>query len=115
MHEQTLLDNYLCEGLALHYPHLLKLPYLQTPVVRARNSKVITFFCQHEETAVMDILRATLGRARQNCSRQYSRCHFGQAASSVVYKARDWVLAAATDCVRIGGWDQSSYGAALPV
>jgi hypothetical protein len=58
--EQTMLDNYLYEGVAQHYPDLLKLPYLQTQSGRPSKAKVIAFLYQHEETAVMDIVRGTL-------------------------------------------------------
>jgi hypothetical protein len=58
--EQTMLDNYLYEGVAQHYPDLLKLLYLQTQSGRPSKSKVVAFLYQHEETAVMDIVRGTL-------------------------------------------------------
>jgi hypothetical protein len=58
--EQTMLDNYLYEGVAQHYPDLLKLPHLQTQSGRPSKAKVIAFLYQHEETAVMDIVRGTL-------------------------------------------------------
>ena len=55
-----MLDNYLYERVTQHYPDLLKLPYLQTQSGRPSKAKVIAFLYQHEETAVMDIVRATL-------------------------------------------------------
>lgn len=58
--EQTLLDNYLYEGAVKNYPDLLKLPYLQTHSGRTSKSKIVAYMYQHEETEVMNIVRAAL-------------------------------------------------------
>ena len=58
--EQTALDDYFYTGVVQNYPDLLKLPHLQTQSGRPSKSKVVAFLYQHEETAVMDIVRATL-------------------------------------------------------
>ena len=58
--EQTALDDYFCKGVVQNYPDLLKLPHLQTQSGRPSKSKVVAFLYQHEETAVMDIVRGTL-------------------------------------------------------
>ena len=58
--EQTALDDYFYDGVVKNYPDLLKLPHLQTQSGRPSKSKVVAFLYQHEETAVMDIVRETL-------------------------------------------------------
>ena len=58
--EQTLLDNFLYEGAVKNYPDLLKLPYLQTHSGRTSKSKIVAYMYQHEETEVMNIVRAAL-------------------------------------------------------
>ena len=58
--EQEKLDKYLFEGVKAYSPDLLKLPHLQTQKGRVSQSKVMAFLYQHQETAVMDIVRDTL-------------------------------------------------------
>ena len=63
--EQTMLDNYLFDGIKQHRPDLLKLPYLQTQSGSPSKSKVVAFLYQHEETAVMNIVRDALSEHGQ--------------------------------------------------
>jgi hypothetical protein len=54
------LDKYLFDGFKAQRPDLLRLKYLQTQGGNPSRAKVIAFLYQHEETTVMDIVRATL-------------------------------------------------------
>ena len=58
--EQSKLDTFLYQETVRQYPDLLKLPYLQTQSGNPSKSKVVAFLYQHDETEVMDIVRATL-------------------------------------------------------
>ncbi len=58
--EQGKLDKYLFDGFKAQRPDLLRLKYLQTQGGNPSRAKVIAFLYQHEETTVMDIVRATL-------------------------------------------------------
>jgi hypothetical protein len=58
--EQAKLDDYLFNGIKQQRPDLLKLPYLQTQSGSASKSKCVAFLYQHEETAVMEVVRAAL-------------------------------------------------------
>lgn len=58
--EQSLLDTFLFDALKKERPDLLKLPYLQTQGGNASKSKCVAFLYQHEETTVMDIVRAAV-------------------------------------------------------
>ena len=58
--EQALLDDYLFNGIKQQRPDLLKLPYLQTQGVNPSTSKCVAFLYQHEETAVMEVVRAAV-------------------------------------------------------
>ena len=58
--EQGKLDKYLFDGVKAQRPDLLRLKYLQTQGGNPSRAKVIAFLYQHEETTVMDIVRATL-------------------------------------------------------
>mgnify|MGYP006278457427 FL=1 len=58
--EQTKLDQFLFDGVRALRPDLLKLPYLQTQGGNPSRAKVVAFLYQHEETAVMHTVRATL-------------------------------------------------------
>ena len=55
--EQAMLDDFLFNGVKQHRPDLLKLPYLQTQGGSASKSKCVAFLYQHEETAVMEVVR----------------------------------------------------------
>jgi hypothetical protein len=64
--EQAKLDDYIYGQVVAKCPDLLKLKYLQTHSGRPSKPKMIAFLYQHDETEVMDIVRATLaerGRA----------------------------------------------------
>lgn len=58
--EQSKLDTFLYQGTVRQYPDLLKLPYLQTQSGNPSKPKIVAFLYQHDETEVMDIVRATL-------------------------------------------------------
>jgi len=58
--EQAVLDDYLFNGIKQQRPDLLKLPYLLTQSGSASKSKCVAFLYQHEETAVMEVVRAAL-------------------------------------------------------
>ena len=58
--EQGKLDKYLFDAFRQQRPDLLALKYLQTQGGNPSRAKVIAFLYQHEETTVMDIVRATL-------------------------------------------------------
>ena len=58
--EQAKLDQYLFEGFKTQRPDLFKLKYLQTQGGNPSRAKVVAFLYQHEETSVMDIVRAAL-------------------------------------------------------
>lgn len=58
--EQAVLDDYLFNGIKQQRPDLLKLPYLQTQGGSPSKSKCVAFLYQHEETAVMDVVRAAV-------------------------------------------------------
>jgi hypothetical protein len=58
--EQAILDEYLFAGVIADYPDLLRFKYLQTSAGRPSKPKVIAFLYQHEETRVMDVVRAAL-------------------------------------------------------
>ena len=58
--EQAMLDDFLFNGVKQHRPDLLKLPYLQTQGGSASKSKCVAFLYQHEETAVMEVVRAAV-------------------------------------------------------
>ncbi len=58
--EQAMLDDFLFNSIKQQRPDLLKLPYLQTQGGRPSKSKCVAFLYQHEETAVMDIVRAAV-------------------------------------------------------
>ena len=58
--EQAKLDDYLLNGIKQQRPDLLKLPYLQTQSGSASKSKCVAFLYQHEETAVMEVVRDTV-------------------------------------------------------
>ena len=60
INEQTMLDNFLFNGIKLQRPDLLKLPYLQTQGGKPSKSKCLAFLYQHEETMVMKIVRDVL-------------------------------------------------------
>jgi len=55
--EQNMLDAFLFNTFKQMRPDLLKLSYLQTQGGNPSKPKVIAFMYQHEETAVMDIVR----------------------------------------------------------
>jgi hypothetical protein len=55
--EQAMLDDYLFNGIKQQRPDLLKLPYLQTQGGSPSKSKCVAFLYQHEETAVMEVVR----------------------------------------------------------
>lgn len=61
--EQDVLDTYLYDNFVVHCPDLLLLPYLQTHKGRPSKSKIIAYMYQHEETAVMDVVRQKLSAA----------------------------------------------------
>ncbi|MCE2677345.1 MAG: hypothetical protein LW632_04295, partial [Burkholderiaceae bacterium] len=63
--EQGKLDKYLFDGFKAQRPDLLRLKYLQTQGGNPSRAKVIAFLYQHEETTVMDIVRATLAEHGQ--------------------------------------------------
>ena len=58
--EQAMLDDFLFNGVKQHRPDLLKLPYLQTQGGNPSKSKCVAFLYQHEETAVMEVVRAAV-------------------------------------------------------
>lgn len=58
--EQKLLDQYIYKKFTETYPHLLKMPELQTSSGRASKSKVMAWLYQHAETIVMDVVRNEL-------------------------------------------------------
>ena len=58
--EQAVLDDYLFNGIKQQRPDLLKLLYLQTQGGRPSKSKCVAFLYQHEETAVMEVVRAAV-------------------------------------------------------
>jgi len=58
--EQAMLDDFLFNGVKQHRPDLLKLPYLQTQGGSPSKSKCVAFLYQHEETAVMGVVRDAL-------------------------------------------------------
>jgi len=58
--EQAMLDDFLFNGVKQHRPDLLKLPYLQTQGGSVSKSKCVSFLYQHEETAVMEVVRAAV-------------------------------------------------------
>ncbi len=58
--EQAKLDTFLYQTTVVQYPDLLKLPYLQTHSGRPSKPKIVAFLYQHEETEVMNIVRAAL-------------------------------------------------------
>lgn len=58
INEQAILDNYLFDGIKQQRPDLLKLPYLQTQKGMPSKSKCVAFLYQHQETMVMNIVRA---------------------------------------------------------
>lgn len=58
--EQSKLDTFLYQSTVVQYPDLLKLPYLQTQSGYPSKPKIVAFLYQHDETEVMDIVRATL-------------------------------------------------------
>lgn len=60
INEQTMLDNFLFNGIKQQRPDLLKLPYLQTQSGSPSKSKCVAFLYQHEETMVMNIVRDAL-------------------------------------------------------
>jgi hypothetical protein len=60
INEQTMLDNFLFNGIKQQRPDLLKLPYLQTQGGSPSKSKCVAFLYQHEETMVMNIVRDAL-------------------------------------------------------
>ncbi|MFM7802479.1 MAG: hypothetical protein ACKO69_10130 [Limnohabitans sp.] len=63
--EQGKLDKYLFDGFKAQRPDLLTLKYLHTQGGKPSRAKVIAFLYQHQETAVMDIVRATLAEHGQ--------------------------------------------------
>ena len=63
--EQGKLGKYLFDGFKAQRPDLLRLKYLQTQAGNPSRAKVIAFLYQHEETTVMDIVRATLAEHGQ--------------------------------------------------
>jgi hypothetical protein len=60
INEQGMLDDYLFNGIKQQRPDLLKLPYLQTQSGNPSKSKCVAFLYQHEETAVMEVVRAAV-------------------------------------------------------
>ena len=58
--EQAVLDDYLFNGIKQQRSDLLKLPYLQTQNGSPSKSKCVAFLYQHEETAVMEVVRAAV-------------------------------------------------------
>ena len=58
--EQKLLDQYIYKKFTETYPHLLKMPELQTSSGRASKSKVMAWLYQNAETIVMDVVRSEL-------------------------------------------------------
>lgn len=55
--EQNKLDDYLVEQVKLHKPELLQNPNLQTLCGRRSNAKVVAYLYQHDETAVLNLVR----------------------------------------------------------
>lgn len=60
INEQTMLGNFLFNGIKQQRTDLLKLPYLQTQGGSPSKSKCVAFLYQHEETVVMNIVRDAL-------------------------------------------------------
>ena len=60
VNKQAKLDNYFFDGVKKLHPDLLKLPYLQTQSGSPSKSKCVAFLYQHEETAVMEVVRAAV-------------------------------------------------------
>lgn len=58
--EQGMLDDFLFNGIKQQRPDLLKLPYLQTQKGMPSKSKCVAFLYQHQETMVMNIVRAAV-------------------------------------------------------
>ncbi len=58
--EQAKLDTFLYQTAVVQYPDLLKLPYLQTQSGKPSKPKIVAFLYQHEETEVMNIVRAAM-------------------------------------------------------
>jgi len=58
--EQAMLDDFLFNGIKQQRPDLLKLPYLQTQSGKPSKSKCVAFLYQHQETMVMNIVRAAV-------------------------------------------------------
>ena len=57
--EQGVLDAYLYELVKTQRQDLLKKTLLQTPSGRPSKSKILAYLYQHDETEIMDIVRAT--------------------------------------------------------
>ncbi|MGV0962081.1 MAG: hypothetical protein ACOYB1_19830, partial [Limnohabitans sp.] len=58
--EQNRLDDWLFDTVKQQLPELLRDPSLQTPSGRPSKAKVVAFLYQHNETVVMDVVRAAV-------------------------------------------------------
>ena len=57
--EQGVLDAFLYQQVKVQRPDLLRNSHLQTPSGRPSRSKILAYLYQHDETEVMDVVRAT--------------------------------------------------------
>jgi hypothetical protein len=60
INEQNRLDDWLFDTVKQQLPELLRDPSLQTPSGRPSKAKVVAFLYQHNETVVMDVVRAAV-------------------------------------------------------
>ena len=78
--EHGILDAYLFELVKAQRRDLLKRPYLQTPSGRPSKSKILAYLYQHDETEVMDIVRAV--------ALEHDRCPIANVHDAIFFKRK---------------------------
>lgn len=80
INEQDLLDTHLYEMVKEHCTELLQKPFLQTPSGRPSKSKILAYLYQHDETEIMDVVRAVAAK--------YGRTPLANVHDAIFFKAK---------------------------
>lgn len=80
MAEQNVLDSFIFSLVKLRRKDLLKNPILQTPSGQPSKSKILAYLYQHDETEIMDVVRATAA--------EYDRFPIANVHDAIFFKRR---------------------------
>ena len=78
--EQNALDSFIFSLVKLRRKDLLRKPILQTPSGQPSKSKILAYLYQHDETEIMDVVRATAA--------EHDRVPIGNVHDAIFFKRR---------------------------